>query len=48
VERTSDVIVGFAESVDHFGQLIVKVNGEEFTISAGDVVHVRAHEGETS
>jgi BirA family biotin operon repressor/biotin-[acetyl-CoA-carboxylase] ligase len=47
VERTSDVIVGRAESVDEYGQLVVVVNDQALTISAGDVVHVRPHEGVT-
>jgi BirA family biotin operon repressor/biotin-[acetyl-CoA-carboxylase] ligase len=44
VERSHDVIVGLAESVDAFGQLLVMVDGEEVAISVGDVVHVRPHE----
>ena len=48
VERTNDVLVGLATSVDEFGQLIVVVNGEEVAVTVGDVVHVRVHEGEQS
>jgi BirA family biotin operon repressor/biotin-[acetyl-CoA-carboxylase] ligase len=48
VERTNDVLVGLATSVDEFGQLIVVVNGEEVAVTVGDVVHVRVPEGEQS
>ena len=48
VERSRDVIVGRARDVDEYGQLIVEVDGEEVAISVGDVVHVRAHDGESS
>jgi len=48
VERTNDVLVGLATSVDEFGQLIVVVDGEEVAVTVGDVVHVRVHEGEQS
>jgi BirA family biotin operon repressor/biotin-[acetyl-CoA-carboxylase] ligase len=48
VERTTDVLVGLATSVDDFGQLIVVVDGHDFAVTVGDVVHVRAHEGEPS
>lgn len=47
VERTHDVIIGRAQSVDEYGQLLVLVNDEEIAISVGDVIHVRAHEGES-
>jgi BirA family transcriptional regulator, biotin operon repressor / biotin---[acetyl-CoA-carboxylase] ligase len=45
VERAHDVVVGLAQAVDEYGQLIVVVNDEAITISVGDLVHVRAHEG---
>ena len=48
VERTNDVIVGFANSVDDFGQLVVVVDDEEIAVAVGDVVHLRVHEGERS
>jgi len=48
VERTNDVLVGLASSVDEFGQLIVVVDGEDVAVTVGDVVHVRAHVGESS
>jgi biotin-(acetyl-CoA carboxylase) ligase len=48
VERSRDVIVGLAKSVDEFGQLIVEVDGEDVTVTVGDVVHVRAHGGATA
>jgi len=48
VERTTDVLVGLATSVDDFGQLIVVVDGHDVAVTVGDVVHVRAHEGEPS
>ncbi len=48
VERAHDVIVGLAESVDEYGQLQVRTEDELLTISVGDVVHVRPHEGATS
>ena len=48
VERTNDVLVGLATSVDEFGQLIVVVDGEEVAVTVGDVVHVRVHEREQS
>jgi BirA family transcriptional regulator, biotin operon repressor / biotin---[acetyl-CoA-carboxylase] ligase len=48
VERTGDVIVGRADTVDEFGQLVVLVHDEALTISAGDVIHVRPHEEVTS
>jgi BirA family biotin operon repressor/biotin-[acetyl-CoA-carboxylase] ligase len=48
VERTNDVLVGLATSVDEFGQLIVVVNGEEVAVTVGDVVHVRVPEVEQS
>lgn len=48
VERTNDVLVGLATSVDEFGQLIVVVDGKDIAVTVGDVVHVRAHEGEPS
>src|SRR5580704_14962069 len=41
VERSHDVIIGLAESVDEYGQLQVRTDDEVRTISAGDVVHVR-------
>ena len=44
VERTNDVLVGLAASVDEFGQLLVLVNDEEVSVTVGDVVHLRAHE----
>ncbi len=47
VERTNDVIVGLATSVDEFGQLIIVANEQEIVITVGDVIHVRAHEGES-
>jgi hypothetical protein len=48
VERTNDVLIGLATSVDEFGQLIVVVDGDEVTVTVGDVVHVRVREGEPS
>jgi BirA family biotin operon repressor/biotin-[acetyl-CoA-carboxylase] ligase len=48
VERTNDVLVGLATSVDEFGQLIVVVDGHDVAVTVGDVVHVRAHVGEPS
>ncbi len=48
VERTNDVIVGLATSVDDFGQLLILVDDEEVSVTVGDVVHLRAHEGELS
>jgi BirA family biotin operon repressor/biotin-[acetyl-CoA-carboxylase] ligase len=47
VERTNDNVVGLASSVDDFGQLVVLVDDEEVVITVGDVVHVRAHAGES-
>jgi BirA family biotin operon repressor/biotin-[acetyl-CoA-carboxylase] ligase len=44
VERSHDVIIGRAESVDEFGQLVVRADDVVHVISVGDVVHVRAHE----
>jgi BirA family transcriptional regulator, biotin operon repressor / biotin---[acetyl-CoA-carboxylase] ligase len=44
VERAHDAIVGVAESVDEYGQLLVRTDDGVLTISVGDVVHVRAHE----
>ena len=44
VERAHDAIIGVAESVDDEGRLIVRGDAEAFVVSAGDVVHVRAHE----
>ncbi|GAA2888728.1 biotin--[acetyl-CoA-carboxylase] ligase [Streptosporangium fragile] len=37
------VLTGTATGVDHSGHLIVDSKGEEHTLSAGDVVHVRPH-----
>jgi BirA family biotin operon repressor/biotin-[acetyl-CoA-carboxylase] ligase len=48
VERSHDVIIGRAQSVDEYGQLLVLVDDEEIAISVGDVIHVRAHEGESA
>jgi BirA family biotin operon repressor/biotin-[acetyl-CoA-carboxylase] ligase len=48
VERTNDVLVGLATSVDEFGQLIVVVDGHDVAVTVGDVVHARAHVGEPS
>jgi BirA family biotin operon repressor/biotin-[acetyl-CoA-carboxylase] ligase len=48
VERTNDVLVGLATSVDEFGRLVVVVNGEEVAVAVGDVVHVRVPEREQS
>ena len=48
VERSHDVIIGLAESVDEYGQLQVRTDDEVHTISAGDVVHVRPHTDVTS
>ncbi len=47
VERTNDVVVGTATSVDDFGQLIVSVDGTDVVVTVGDVVHVRAHEDQS-
>jgi BirA family biotin operon repressor/biotin-[acetyl-CoA-carboxylase] ligase len=47
VERSHDVIVGRAQRVDDYGQLVVVVNDDEVAISVGDVVHVRVHDGES-
>jgi BirA family transcriptional regulator, biotin operon repressor / biotin---[acetyl-CoA-carboxylase] ligase len=35
-------LTGLATGVDHFGHLQVEAGGERYTLSAGDVVHVRA------
>jgi BirA family transcriptional regulator, biotin operon repressor / biotin---[acetyl-CoA-carboxylase] ligase len=48
VERASDVVVGLAESVDEYGQLLVRTDDDLLAISVGDVVHVRAHDGTSS
>lgn len=48
VEGAHDVIVGRATSVDEFGQLIVDTGSASTAISVGDVVHLRAHEGDAS
>jgi BirA family transcriptional regulator, biotin operon repressor / biotin---[acetyl-CoA-carboxylase] ligase len=48
VERSHDAIVGLAESVDEYGQLQVRTEDGVITVSVGDVVHVRPHEGATS
>jgi BirA family biotin operon repressor/biotin-[acetyl-CoA-carboxylase] ligase len=48
VERAHDVITGLAESVDEYGQLLVRTDDGLLTISIGDVVHVRRSEGATS
>ena len=48
VERANDVIVGLAESVDEYGQLLVRTDDEVLTISVGDVVHVRPRSDVTS
>jgi BirA family biotin operon repressor/biotin-[acetyl-CoA-carboxylase] ligase len=47
VERAHDAIIGLAESVDEYGQLLVRTNDEVLSVSVGDVVHVRPHEGGT-
>jgi BirA family biotin operon repressor/biotin-[acetyl-CoA-carboxylase] ligase len=46
VERSQDVIVGRATALDEYGQLIVEVDGEAITVSAGDVIHLRTNDGE--
>ena len=43
VERAHDVIIGLAESVDEYGQLLVRTDDGVLAISVGDVVHVRPH-----
>jgi BirA family transcriptional regulator, biotin operon repressor / biotin---[acetyl-CoA-carboxylase] ligase len=48
VERANDVVVGLAESVDEYGQLLVRTDDDLLAISVGDVVHVRAHDGTSS
>ncbi|MGB8197307.1 MAG: biotin--[acetyl-CoA-carboxylase] ligase [Acidimicrobiales bacterium] len=48
VERAHDAIIGLAESVDEYGQLLVRTDSEVVTVSVGDVVHVRLHEGGVS
>ncbi len=45
VERTGDVLVGRATSVDEYGQLVVEVGGVASVVSVGDVVHVRPYDG---
>jgi len=37
--------VGVARAVDAAGRLILEVDGEDHVVSAGDVVHVRPHDG---
>ena len=37
------VLTGLATGIDHSGRLLVESKGEEHTLSAGDVVHVRPH-----
>jgi BirA family transcriptional regulator, biotin operon repressor / biotin---[acetyl-CoA-carboxylase] ligase len=44
VERAHDAIVGLADSVDEYGQLLVRIDDDVVAISVGDVVHVRPHE----
>ncbi|MFC4015683.1 biotin--[acetyl-CoA-carboxylase] ligase [Nonomuraea purpurea] len=34
-------LTGLATGVDHFGHLLLDAEGEQYTLSAGDVVHVR-------
>jgi BirA family transcriptional regulator, biotin operon repressor / biotin---[acetyl-CoA-carboxylase] ligase len=48
VERAHDAIIGRAESIDEYGQLLVRTDDGVLVISVGDVVHVRRHEDVTS
>jgi BirA family transcriptional regulator, biotin operon repressor / biotin---[acetyl-CoA-carboxylase] ligase len=48
VERSHDVIIGRAQSVDEYGQLLVLVDDEEIAISVVAVPPTRAHEGESA
>lgn len=45
VERVDDSMVGIATSIDAVGQLIVSVDDVDHAFSAGDVVHIRPHDG---
>jgi BirA family biotin operon repressor/biotin-[acetyl-CoA-carboxylase] ligase len=46
VEQTDHVVEGLAIGVDDEGRLMIEVEGEVQTLAIGDVVHVRAHEGQ--
>ena len=46
VQQREREFVGEAVRVDEAGQLVVNVDGVEWTFSAGDVVHVRGESGE--
>lgn len=45
VQQREREYVGEAVRVDDMGQLVVEVEGVEWTFGAGDVVHVRAEQG---
>jgi BirA family biotin operon repressor/biotin-[acetyl-CoA-carboxylase] ligase len=46
VELLEGALIGVATSVDESGRLVLDVDGVMMTLSAGDVVHVRSHEGD--
>jgi BirA family biotin operon repressor/biotin-[acetyl-CoA-carboxylase] ligase len=48
VERSRDVLEGVARDVDASGALVLDVGGAPVTVSAGDVVHLRAVASGTS
>jgi len=48
VQQREREYVGEAVRVDDLGQLVVNVEGVEWTFSAGDVVHVRTETGEVA
>lgn len=47
VERSRDVVVGRAKTIDEYGQLVVVVDGVDLVVNAGDVVHLRLSDGES-
>jgi len=46
VERFDDIVSGEALGVDESLRLVLDVDGVQVVLSAGDVVHVRSHEGD--
>ncbi|HZJ25606.1 MAG TPA: biotin--[acetyl-CoA-carboxylase] ligase [Acidimicrobiia bacterium] len=41
IQRADGSVVGVARGLDDFGGLVVDTDGEEITVAAGDVVHLR-------
>ena len=39
-----NIVVGVAEAIDELGRLVIQTDGEQVTVSAGDITHLRPDE----